>query len=112
MSENVITSNDVAPVKVPKSFNDLKKDQLIAAADYFGTDNTGNAKAIVADLVESGVTFEQYLTAFFPDEKKEDKPETFELPEPTDVEDWPDADEGGAEVSETPELVTAAPTPE
>jgi hypothetical protein len=104
MSENVIASSDVAPVKVPKSFNDLKIDELRAAARAFGSDETGNKDAIKADLLEFGVTFDQYLQMFYPNEAVDVEPEAFEMPEPIDVEDWPDAEE---EVNEIETLITA-----
>jgi hypothetical protein len=111
MSDDVVTSSDVAPKKVPTSFNDLNKEQLVAAALAFGTDETGNKEAIKADLLESGVTFDQYLEMFHPGEKVTvtPEPETFELPEPTNIEDWPDADEGGDEEVSKPVTVAATP---
>lgn len=109
MSENVVTSGDIVPKKVPTSFKDLKKPELLKAAEYFGTDTEGNVDALLADLAESGVTFESYLAAFYPDEKPTPEPEKFEMPAPVDIEDWPDAEEGGEEVTE---IVTAAPAPE
>lgn len=105
MTENVVTTNDVAPVKVPRSFTDLKKAELIAAANYFGTEVVGNADLLRADLLENGVTFEQYLQAFHPTAPVDPEPELFEMPAPVDVEEWPDAEEGVNELTET--VVTA-----
>lgn len=107
MSETTITSNDVAPVKVPKSFNDLNKTALVAAAEYFGSETEGNAAVIKADLLESGVTFEDYLAAFHPDVAVKAPEAESVLPEPVDVENWPDAEEGVNEVTET--VVTVPP---
>lgn len=106
----VITSTAVAPKKVPKSFNDLKKEELVKAALAFGADETGNAAEIKADLASLGVTWKMYAQAFKLEGYEELPDDTeFEMPEPTDVEDWPDAEEG-EEMTESP-LVTAAPTP-
>jgi hypothetical protein len=102
---NVVTTTAVAPVKVPKSFNDLNKAQLVAAAQSFGTLEEGNAAEIKADLAESGVTWDMYARAFKLEGYDELPEEKFEMPEPQDAEDWPDADE-----EESP-LVTAAPVP-
>ena len=107
MSENVVTTGDVAPVKVPKSFNDLKKADLVAAANYFGTETEGNVEALRADLLDSGVTFAEYLKAFYPEEEVKLTPDVG-MPDPVDIEDWPDAEEGGDEVTE---IITAAATP-
>ena len=108
MSENVIVTNDIAPVKVPKSFNELRKPDLVKAANHFGSDPEGNAEAIKADLLESGVTFEQYLKVFHPTSPVEEKPEPFKMPEPTNIDAWPDADEGVNEVT----VMTVPPTPQ
>ena len=108
MSENVVTTSDVAPKKVPKSFNDLNKPQLVEAAKAFGTEEEGNVAELRADLLDNGVTFDMYLKKFYPEETVEEEPEVFQMPEPTNVDDWPDAPEGGDEVGE---VVTAAPTP-
>lgn len=107
----VVTSTDVAPKKQPKSFNDLNKDQLVAAALAFGADENGNKEEIKAELAEMGVTWTMYAKAFKLDgyEDTPDDDTTFEMPEPTDVEDWPDAPEGGENVNN---LVTAAPVPQ
>lgn len=108
MSENnVVTTSDIAPVKVPKSFNELKKTDLVAAANHFGTETEGNVELLKADLLENGVTFEQYLAAFHPTAAPE--PEPFVLPEPVDVEDWPDAEE--SEVNNV-SVVTVPQVPE
>lgn len=106
---NVVTTTAVAPKKVPKSFNDLKKDDLVAAARAFGTLEEGNAAELKADLAEAGVTFKMYAEAFKLEgyEAIPDEPEEFEMPEPTDVEDWPDAEEG----ENVSEVKTAAPVP-
>lgn len=109
MSENTVTTSDVAPVKVPKSFKDLNKTELLAAAEFFGTDTEGNVQALRADLVDNGVTFEDYLQAFHPTAPVEAEPEPFEMPEPVDVNDWPDEDEGGDTVND---VITAAPSPQ
>lgn len=100
MSENVITSDQVAPVKVPKSFNELNREQLVAAAVAFGADSEGTKNEIKADLLESGVTFDQYLTMFHPKSSGAEvaaqvEAEKFVMPDPVDIEDWPDAPEGG-----------------
>ncbi len=105
MSENVVTSSDLAP-KVPKSFNELKKAELLQAAAFFGTESEGNVEVLRADLVENGVTFQQYLEAFHPTAEVKVEPDPFVLPEPTNIDDWPDAPEGGEDV-----VVTAPATP-
>lgn len=63
MSQDVVSSTDVAK-KTPKAFRDLNKDDLVKAAVYFGTVDEGTKDALVADLVENGVTWEQYAEAF------------------------------------------------
>ena len=106
--EGVVKSTDVAPKKQPKSFNDLKLDELRAAARAFGVDEDGNKDTIKAELAESGVTWKMYAQQFKLEGYNDIPEESFEFPEPVNVEDWPDSPEGGEEVSE---LVTAAPTP-
>lgn len=108
-TDNVVSTTDVAPLKEPKSFNDLNKEQLVAAALAFGADESGTKDSIKADLTEMGVTWQMYLDAFYPDKDKEPVAEESVLPEPTDIEDWPDADEGVNEVSE---IVTKEETPQ
>jgi hypothetical protein len=105
----VVTSTEVAPKKVPKSFNDLKKEDLVKAALAFGADESGNAAEIKADLASLGVTWKMYAQAFKLDgyEALPEEPEEFEMPEPTDVEDWPDAEEG----ENVSAVVTAAAVP-
>jgi hypothetical protein len=107
---NVVTTTEVAPKKVPKSFNDLNKAQLVEAALAFGADDSGNAADIKADLASMGVTWKMYAQAFKLEgyEAIPEEPEEFEMPEPVDVEDWPDAEEG--EELNSP-VITAAPTP-
>lgn len=91
MSDDVVTSADVAGKKVPTGWSDLKKPELLAAANAFGTSTEGNAKELVADLVEAGVTWEQYEKAFLvePDEKEEpvvaEPPIAPPAPRPTNV---------------------------
>lgn len=99
MSEETgtITSTDVTQKRVPKSFNELNKSELVAAAQAFGCDEEGSKESIKADLLESGVTFADYLAMFHPDVEAPVEPE------PVAVED----EEGGEDVSE--EIVTAAP---
>lgn len=98
MSENVIGSTDVAPKKVPASFLDLKKPELVTAAQFFGTQEEGTVIELRADLEDAGVTFAQYLEQFHPDVAPVPEP-TADLPPQVDVEDWPDAPEGGVEVT-------------
>lgn len=107
MSENVVTTSDVAPVKVPKSFNDLNQKQLLAAAQAFGTDEAGTKAELKAGLVDFGVTFDQYLKMFHPDVSPAVEPEKFVMPDPIDIEEWPDAEEGGDDVT----VVTAEAVP-
>lgn len=109
MSENVVTGSDVAPLKVPKSFNDLNKEQLVAAALAFGADENGTKESIRADLLETGVTFEQYLNAFHPN-VAEPKEEPDALPDPADVEEeLVEPQQGGEEM---PDIITASPSPD
>lgn len=77
MSEDVVSSTDVAK-KTPKSFRDLNKDELKAAALYFGTEDEGTKDALVADLAENGVTWEQYVDAFLAEKPEPSVPETVE----------------------------------
>lgn len=110
MSESIVTSSDVAPVKVPTSFKDLKKPELLLAADFFGTETEGGVEALRADLVDNGVTFDDYLEHFHPEvANAEPVSQKFAMPEPVDVESWPDADEGGEDVT-SPVTATAVPT--
>lgn len=62
--DNVVTSADVAQKKVPTSFRDLRKAELVDAARSFGTLEEGNAEEIRADLADAGVTWEMYKKAF------------------------------------------------
>lgn len=103
MSEDaVITSTEVAPKKQPKSFDDLNKDQLVAAALAFGADEKGTKAEIKTELEELGVTWKMYAEAFKLEgfDSLPNEVEKFEMPEPTDVEGWPDAPEGGEEVED------------
>lgn len=109
--ENVVTTTAAAPKRQPKSFSDLKKDDLVSAARYFGTLEEGNTSEIKADLAEAGVTWKMYAQAFKLEgyEDAPDEDTSFEMPEPVDAEDWPDAEEG--ENVPTPALVTASAQP-
>ena len=42
----------------PRSFNELRKEELVALANHFGTNPEGTNKVIVVDLVDNGVTWE------------------------------------------------------
>lgn len=90
--DNVITSNDVV-TKVPKSFKDLSKEQLVEAANYFGTENQGVRKEIESDLVDSYVTWDMYVKAFKLPGHEELPELTNEWPEQVDVEDAPEEEE-------------------
>ena len=52
-----------AEEKIPKKWSDLNKAQVIEAADYFGTQNTGTVKEMLADLEDAAVTWDMYVTA-------------------------------------------------
>lgn len=106
MSDDTITSLDVAPKKEPTAFKDLNKAQLEAAVDYFGADR-GSVKEMRASLVENGVEWNLYAEAFL-GPKREPDVEGFVLSEPTDIEDWPDT-EGVEEVNE---VLTQVPVPQ
>lgn len=95
---NVVTTTQVAPKKHLTSFNDLNKEQLVQAAAYFGTDDSGNVSNIKADLTENGVTWEMYVNAFLKEEEDETEPED---------EVFEEDDEG---VEEVAEIVTQEPT--
>ena len=105
-NDNVVSTTDVAPKKEPKSFKDLNKAELVAAAVAFGTETEGNVKVLREDLEENGVTWEQYMAMFHPEKKAEKEPEKFELPEPADVNDWPDE-----EVDTVSEIITQEAVP-
>src|SRR6478735_2696638 len=108
-TENVVTTEVVAPKKQPKSFNDLKHDELVAAAQVFGTDDQGTNAAMIADLTEAGVTWKMYVKQFKLD-GHEAIPDAEELAfAQVDEENLIDADEEG--VNEVSEVITAAPTP-
>lgn len=108
VDENVVTTEDVAPKKQPKSFRDLKKQQLVEAADYFGADSEGNAEAIRTDLEDMGVTWKMYVKAFKL-EGHEDIPEQPEVA-PLEVE-LPDEDDEQEVEEEVSDVVTYDPTP-
>lgn len=61
--DNVVKSSDVAK-NTPTSFNDLKKEELVTAAQHFGVDDEGNVKTLKASLAADGVTWEMYAKAF------------------------------------------------
>lgn len=106
MSEDAITSVDAAPKKQPTAFRDLSKDQLVAAANAFGTLDEGNKQELLADLEESGVTWKMYVKQFQL-EGHEDIPDVEEVaPLQVDEVDLVDAPEGVEDLSEP---VTAAP---
>lgn len=48
----------------PDKFSDLNADALKAAAEFYGTDETVDPKVIIADLAESGVTWDLYAKDF------------------------------------------------
>jgi hypothetical protein len=50
--------------KVPTSFKNLNKEELLAAAEFFGTETEGNVTVLKMDLEENGVTWESYAKAF------------------------------------------------
>lgn len=92
MSEGTVTSADAAAKRVPKAFKELKKEELVAAANAFGASPEGSKETIIADLAEMGVTWEDYATAFLvekPEEPVDDlvvsQPEEEPLPEAAHV---------------------------
>lgn len=101
------TTVELPTRKVPKSFNDLLKPELVAAALAFGANEDGSAKEIKADLLELGVTWENYMEAFYPEEPVLEKVEEFTMPPATDIEDWIDE-----EVNEVSEVQTIDPRPQ
>src|SRR6478609_5253762 len=105
---DVVTSNDVEPKKAPKSFKDLNKEQLVEAALAFGTEEEGTVAELRADLVESGVTWNDYVKQFQL-EGHEDIPDP-EPAAPLQVELTDDDDEGGEE--EVNEVVAAPAVPQ
>jgi hypothetical protein len=62
-------------MKEAKSFDDLKKDQLVAAAVYFGVDHkkSDTKSVIAAALAEDGVTFAEYKRLVAKDETTQPK---------------------------------------
>ena len=91
---NAVTTADTNPKKVPESFRDLSKAELVAAARAFGSDDSGSSSVIRAALEEDGVTWEQYVKAFM-----------VEQPEPEPV-----TEESLAQFeAEEDEVVTASP---
>jgi hypothetical protein len=106
--ENVVTTEDVAPKKQPKSFADLNKSELLKAAEYFGADTEGNAIALRASLEDWGVTWNQYVKAFKL-EGHEDIPEQPEI-HPLEVDEADLIDDDEQEVEELT-VKTAEPTP-
>lgn len=107
MSDDVVTSSDVTdvektPANVPSSFAALKRPELLAAADYFGTTTEGNVKAIRADLEDNGVTWAQYANAFH-------LPGASELVDPEPEVSEPEVKEKEEEAPVTREILTKAP---
>lgn len=90
----------------PQKWSDLKKPQLVEAAEVFGADNTGNAQDIIAALTTDGVTVEDYRKQFKLGEykPKEDDGVTksSDVAPPKEVVELP-------EVVVAPEPVTAEP---
>lgn len=94
---------ETTPANLPSSFAALHKDQLIAAAQYFGTVEEGSEELIRADLEDAGVTWAEYCHAFkLPVPEGADQPVDF--PEP--VDDW-DEKEG----EEVTDIVTVQEAP-
>ena len=106
-TEGVITSTEVAPKKTPKSFKDLNKPDLVAAAIAFGTEEEGTAVEIRTDLEDAGVTWDDYVKAFKL-EGHENIPDPEEAA-PLQVELLDDDDEGGEEIVN--EVVAAPAVP-
>jgi hypothetical protein len=106
-TDSVVKTTDVNPPKVPSSFRDLKRADLLNAARYFGTETEGGVEVLRTDLHDSGVTWEDYVKAFkLPGH--EDIPDApYVGPSQVDVEDWEDAPELEKAVSEV--IITAPP---
>src|SRR6476646_3841656 len=104
MSTNVIVT--AALEKKPKSFKDLKKEQLVAAAEYFGTESEGNVESLRADLADGGITWAMYHNVFIDPDNPIAEAVTPDEPAKVDVEDWTDAQEG-----ETVTVTTAPAVP-
>jgi len=98
--------NEYTPANVPSSFKALKKQELVAAAEYFGTSTEGNVTALRADLEDAGVTWAQYAEAFrLPgwEDLKAREENTASLPDP--VNDWDEEEE--TPLSKTPAVAAA-----
>lgn len=103
-----MSDTEVVVVKKPTKLSELQKPELLAAAKHFGSDEKGNAKELLASLVEDGVTIEDYNLVFHPEPEKPVEQQAAPAPNvlTTDVLDEIYG-EGEEEVPVVEELVTA-----
>ena len=63
--EPLVTEDVELPeVSVPQKWSDLKKPQVLAAAEAFGTQTTGTVKEMLADLQDANVSWLDYQVMF------------------------------------------------
>lgn len=107
-TDSVIKSTDINPPKVePKSFEDLTLDELVSAANMFGTETEGDEKTLREDLTLNGVKWNMYVRAFRLPGWEDIPADEPSWPVEVDVEDAPDADE--QEVVQVQEVIAAPP---
>lgn len=111
-TENVIKTTDVEPSKLvapkPESFNDLSREELERAANWFGSETEGTDEEIIADLDDFGVTWNMYAREFKVEGYEHLPPQDAVPPRQVDESDLLD---GEVEVTEpiTQAPVTLAP---
>lgn len=77
-------------------FKDLKKEELVAAADYFGSDSDGTKDEVIEQLEDDGVTWEMYEQHVADSEPEPAEP-------PADVSDKTDVEPVTPDTSDTDE---------
>lgn len=95
---NVITSTDVVPKKKPRSFEELNKEELVAAALSFGSSAEGTKAELKADLMDFGITWNMYEKAFGLADADPVEQEEFVLPVPLDLDDVEEVEETVTEI--------------
>lgn len=89
----------MSQARIKEGFAGLNKAQLVAAAEYFGTETEGGVETLRVDLEENGITWKMYTDVFRKDEKK---PEGVVTSDDVNVKEE-------ETVPEATEVVTAAP---
>lgn len=92
------------PANMPSSFKALHKEDLVKAAQAFGTLAEGSEELIRADLEDAGITWAAYCVEFGLPVPEDYEDQTIDFPEP--VTDWEESED-----EELPEIATVEEVP-